>query len=81
MSLPHRWPYQSVPGSSGPLKNLLRELQTLMKRYPEPLVVHDDRGFGPTGVLLAILHGLYQLETTGSVDILNIVASALEREE
>lgn len=36
--------------------------------------MHDDRGFGPTGVMLASLHGMQHLETKYMVDVLRVVA-------
>lgn len=73
---PFSWPYQTVPASNASFRELLGDLTSLIKRYPEPLIVHDDRGLGPTGVMLACLHGMESLEKKFSVDIVRIVASA-----
>ena len=72
---PTSWPHQSVPASNTSFRELLSDLTSLIERYPEPLIVHDDRGFGPTGVMLACLHGMASLEKKFSVDVLRIVAS------
>jgi len=72
------WPHQSVPASNTSFRELLSDLTSLIERYPEPLIVHDDRGFGPTGVMLACLHGMASLEKKFSVDVLRIVATLRE---
>jgi hypothetical protein len=64
-----------VPPSNASFRELLGDITSLIKRYPEPLIVHDDRGLGPTGVMLACLHGMESLEKKFSVDIVRIVAS------
>eukprot|EP00730_Choanoeca_flexa_P003579 TRINITY_DN11447_c7_g1_i3.p1 TRINITY_DN11447_c7_g1~~TRINITY_DN11447_c7_g1_i3.p1 ORF type:complete len:764 (+),score=146.65 TRINITY_DN11447_c7_g1_i3:37-2292(+) len=69
------WPEHKVPSKAKFFLNLVHECRTVLARYTKPIVVHCDRGFGPTGVLLSLLRVIEEYKQTGQIDCLKAVAS------
>eukprot|EP00730_Choanoeca_flexa_P003578 TRINITY_DN11447_c7_g1_i1.p1 TRINITY_DN11447_c7_g1~~TRINITY_DN11447_c7_g1_i1.p1 ORF type:complete len:695 (+),score=151.49 TRINITY_DN11447_c7_g1_i1:37-2085(+) len=69
------WPEHKVPSKAKFFLNLVHECRTVLARYTKPIVVHCDRGFGPTGVLLSLLRVIEEYKQTGQIDCLKAVAT------
>ncbi|EGD72321.1 hypothetical protein PTSG_00340 [Salpingoeca rosetta] len=68
------WPATGVPQGTSGIITLLRKMREAAEG-PGPIVVHDDLGLGPTGVLLGAYHLLRMVERTGKVDVPRVVSA------
>jgi protein tyrosine phosphatase len=68
------WPDHGVPKVTGPVVAMLKACREFSDEPDQPWVVHCSAGIGRTGSFIAVDHGLRQFETTGTVDVIDIVA-------
>jgi hypothetical protein len=57
----YRWPEHKTPRITKSFLNLVHETRQQLAKHTKPLVVHCDRGFGPTGVFLALLRVIFEV--------------------
>eukprot|EP00045_Choanoeca_perplexa_P006425 m.54599 g.54599 ORF g.54599 m.54599 type:complete len:593 (-) comp13635_c0_seq2:183-1961(-) len=69
------WPEHKTPRITKSFLNLVHETRQHFSKQTKPLVVHCDRGFGPTGVFIALLRVIFQAKKTGKLDCLRAVAT------
>ena len=68
------WPDHGVPKVTAPVVAMLKACREFSDESDQPWVVHCSAGIGRTGSFIAVDHGLRQFETTGTVDVLDIVS-------
>ena len=57
---------------------MIRHMQQVLKRRPNPILVHCSAGVGRTGTIIAVDHAIRLLESKGKADCLAIIDSIRE---
>ena len=67
------WPDHGVPRQYRPVQSILDSCRRWSDKPEHPWIVHCSAGIGRTGTFIAIDHGIRLFETTGVVDVLEII--------
>lgn len=67
------WPDHGVPKRYEPVQSMLDSCRTWSNKSEHPWIIHCSAGIGRTGTFIAIDHGIRQFQTSGVVDVIEII--------